>query len=325
MASNFDFLADKFPSLANLGELAEKYCYSDANSCLIKLGMLGESIVNLMYIYDGVQEPIDNKATNRIFVLEREGLLTSDLCDVLHALRKNRNKAAHEIYGDTEKCKALLEMAYGLSEWFMQTYGDWQYQHRDYVLPLSEQEKAAVIAKPEDDEAKEKALWEQTAKIAAKAQKVSKAARKQQALKMASQRVKSEAETRVLIDEQLRKVGWEADTTVLKYSKGTRPLKNRNMAIAEWPTTSSVSKEGRADYALFVDKKLYAIVEAKAEHVSVAAVIDSQGKEYPSHIRPEDEEYVLSQWDKYKVPFTFATNGRPYLRQFEQMSGTWFV
>ena len=32
----------------------------------------------------------------------------------------------------------------------------------------------------------------------------------------------SEAQTRELIDEQLRKVGWEVDTKELRYSKGTR-------------------------------------------------------------------------------------------------------
>ena len=44
MSSNFDFLQKEFPVLANFGELAEKYCYSDSNSCLIKLGMIGEII-----------------------------------------------------------------------------------------------------------------------------------------------------------------------------------------------------------------------------------------------------------------------------------------
>ena len=27
----------------------------------------------------------------------------------------------------------------------------------------------------------------------------------------------------------------------------------------------------------------------------------------------------------YKVPFTFATNGRPYLKQLETKSGIWFL
>ena len=39
MVSNFEFLEKDFPVLANFGELAEKYCYSDSNSCLMKLGI----------------------------------------------------------------------------------------------------------------------------------------------------------------------------------------------------------------------------------------------------------------------------------------------
>ena len=40
MTSNFAFLQGMFPVLANFGSLAEKYCYSDSNSCLMKLGMI---------------------------------------------------------------------------------------------------------------------------------------------------------------------------------------------------------------------------------------------------------------------------------------------
>ena len=54
MNSNFEFLQDKFPILFQIGTLAEKYLYSDANSCLIKLGMMGETIVNMMLKLDGM-------------------------------------------------------------------------------------------------------------------------------------------------------------------------------------------------------------------------------------------------------------------------------
>ena len=43
----------------------------------------------------------------------------------------------------------------------------------------------------------------------------------------------SEAETRVLIDEQLIEAGWQADTENLRFSKGARPIANENRAIAE--------------------------------------------------------------------------------------------
>ena len=40
------------------------------------------------------------------------------------------------------------------------------------------------------------------------------------------------------LDAQLREAGWEADSQALRYAKGSRPIKSRNLAIAEWPTAS---------------------------------------------------------------------------------------
>ena len=133
----------------------------------------------------------------------------------------------------------------------------------------------------------------------------------------------SEAETRYLIDEQLRKFGWEADTNNLRYSKGTRPQKGRNLAIAEWPTDSTVGKNGYADYALFVGLKLVGIVEAKKAAIDIPSVIDHQCKEYAQGIKAEHKDYVIGQWGAYRVPFVFATNGRKYLKQIETKSGIW--
>ena len=82
MKSNFSFLQDSFPVLANFGALAEQYCYSDSNSCLMKLGMIGETIVNLIFTYDRIPLPYDNKANTRIDTLLREGLITRDLSDI---------------------------------------------------------------------------------------------------------------------------------------------------------------------------------------------------------------------------------------------------
>ena len=145
MDSNLEFLEQEFPVLAQFGKKAESYLYSDSNSCLMKLGMIGETIVNLMFTYDRITLPTDNTAANRIAVLFREGLLTQDLVDILHALRKARNKAVHENYTSVEEGKALLQMAHSLCEWFMQTYGDWNYQHQNFVMPVKEEDKTKKI------------------------------------------------------------------------------------------------------------------------------------------------------------------------------------
>ena len=322
MKSNFAFLKSHFPVLANFGILAEKYCYSDSNSCIMKLGMIGETIVNLMLTYDKIKIPTDCNAVTKIKILSLQGLLTPDLSDILHALRKARNKAAHTNYENIKEGQTLLEMAYSLCEWFMQTYGDLQYKHCKFVMPT---EADAQSITDNDDKAAEQKMLDETEKIAAAAKAVAADERRKRALTAASQRQKSEAETRYMIDTQLRKVGWEADTENLRYGKGIRPQKGKNLAIAEWPTLSSAGNKGRADYALFAGEKLVAVIEAKAEHKDIPSVIDYQCKEYAQNIRPEDEKYVITTWGKYKAPFVFATNGRPYLAQLETKSGIWFL
>ena len=193
-------------------------------------------------------------------------------------------------------------------------------------MPVKEEDKTEplVVNKAQEEE-KEEELTKAAVACAKRAEQVDKKVRLKQANKMASQRQKSEAETRYMIDEQLRQVGWEANTQEIRYSKGARPTKGRNMAIAEWPTDSTVSKKGYADYALFVGTKLVGIIEAKAEHKDIPSVIDYQGKDYPRNIRKEDAKYQIGTWGEFKVPFTFATNGRPYLEQFKTKSGIWLL
>jgi len=130
-----------------------------------------------------------------------------------------------------------------------------------------------------------------------------------------------EMETRGLIDAQLRAAGWEADTTEIRFSNGTRPTANRYLAIAEWPTAT-----GPVDYALFHGKTLLGLIEAKKASIDVPGVL-TQTKRYSRGFRMHDPgEYgVGSPWADHKAPFLFATNGRPYLKQLETKSGIWFV
>lgn len=324
MYSNFDFLEERFSVLATFGRQAEQYCYSDANSCLMKLGMIGETIVNLMYAYDNIPFPQENTAAMRIDVLLREEMLDRSLADILHVLRKVRNKAVHENYASVEKARVLLPMAYSLCEWFMETYGDWNYQHKDYVPVDAGAAAVAGSAKPSPTELDE-ILMQSAEVIAEKAVPVGADARRKQARTAAGYRYISEEETRYMIDEQLRKVGWEADSQELRYAKGTRPKKGHNMVIAEWPVQLPGGRTGHADYAVFIGLKMVAIIEAKAMHKDIPSVLDYQGKAYPKGIREADAIYQAGQWGAYKVPFTFATNGRPYLEQYQTKSGVWFL
>ena len=134
--------------------------------------------------------------------------------------------------------------------------------------------------------------------------------------------------TRILIDQQLNGAGWEADSLYLTYSKGARPEKGKNKAIAEWPT--SKPKEN-ADYVLFVGLTPVAIVEAKRKRINVADRIP-QAERYARQLRITDDLQAAEQgpgWadgqgEYFKVPFAFACNGRPFIKQLAEQSGIWF-
>ena len=136
MKSNFSFFEEKWPLMASLGSMAEKYLYTDSNSCLIKLGLFAEAIVQLMFMLDKLPEPqVDNTHANRIKVLVSEGLLPNDIQNILYAIRISRNDAVHNSYESTKNAKILLEYGYMLGSWFMQTYGNWNFEPLEFVMP----------------------------------------------------------------------------------------------------------------------------------------------------------------------------------------------
>ncbi|WP_434135308.1 type I restriction-modification system endonuclease [Pseudomonas luteola] len=138
--------------------------------------------------------------------------------------------------------------------------------------------------------------------------------------------------TRILIDQQLIAAGWEADSQQLSYKKGARPEAGRNMAIAEWPTKQPKT---RADYVLFAGLTPIAIVEAKRKKINVADRIPQAERYSRDFILTADlipawkENGLLEGWsdgakETYQVPFVYACNGRPYIKQLAEMSGVWF-
>jgi type I restriction enzyme R subunit len=312
--------------LSDLGKLAEKNIYQDSNTTLIKLGMFAELMVDYMFAYDNLEEPYEKTQANKIRVLKQNDLLPYEIDQILYTLRISRNKAAHDNYNSVDDGKINTSLGYKLAVWFMQIYGEWNFKANKYIEPKEnskrdyiEEVKRESETLVKDYESKVIKLEEELKKLRSNKMDEITKERKQKSAKAASLIKLSEEETRKIIDEQLRSCGWEVDTQKLRYSNGTRPQKNKNMAIAEWPT-----EHGRADYALFVGEKLVGIVEAKKGSKDIPSDIE-QAKKYARTIKEEDRSYVINKWKDYYVPFIFATNGRKYLKQLEEKSGVWFL
>ena len=325
MKSNFEFLNRYWPALAQIGETAENYLYSDPNACIFKIGLFAERLVQEILAFEHISEPeVDNTHANRIRILKRAGLLPREIDNTLYLLRKTRNSAVHAGADSVDEAKMLLSMSYNLAVWFMETYGDWGYIALEFVMPeeISHPDFEFLIA---EQEKKIEELSKQLAAVTTSVSGTTQKERAKQSEKVSSMMNWTEAQTRCLIDEQLQKAGWEADTKNLRYSKGTRPVKGRNIAIAEWPTDSAFYKNGYADYAFFIGEKLVAVMDAKKVSEDVASTIDVQVKDYATHIKAEDLRYTVGTWGAYQVPFLFASNGRSFIEQLRTKSGIWFL
>ena len=247
-----------------------------------------------------------------------------EIDNTLYILRKDRNNAAHNGADEGEKALDNLPLLYELCVWYMQTYGDYGYNPIGYVPPVN------ITISMDELEKENRELEERNKMLLVELQRIQKVgksdnARRAIAYKKAMNIKLSEAQTRELIDEQLRKVGWDADTDKIRYSKGVRPAKGKNLAIAEWLTDSRTGNSGYADYALFIGEKMVGIIEAKKKYTNISSVLDGQCKEYARMIKAEHQKYLLKPYSEYKVPFLFATNGRDYIKQYEEMSGIWFL
>ncbi len=320
---NFTFLKSHWEDLGKTGELAEAYVYSDPNGSMFKQGLFAERLVKYMLAYDGIAEPdYDNTHANRIKLLKYNGLLPKDIDDALYVIRKTRNDASHNDLDNQNKAKENLRLAFNVGVWFMQTYGDYTYKPEPYAEPIDTTVQNEELVKENDElEQKLKTLEAEIENIRKNGKADSD--RKNSAFKNAQIVHLSEAQTRELIDEQLRLAGWEADTQKLRYSKGSRPEKGKSVAIAEWPTDSSLGNKGFADYALFIGEQMVGIIEAKKMDTDVFGALNVQAKDYAKNIRKQDRNYVLKKYAEYFVPFIYATNGRPYLEQYKEKSGIW--
>ncbi len=183
-------------------------------------------------------------------------------------------------------------------------------------------------------EARIKALQAELASQDDKAQSAQRQALSRNTQAATQHIVLDEALTRILIDQQLIEAGWQADSEALTYKNGARPEKGKNLAIAEWPTQYK-GENGRADYLLFAGLTPIAVVEAKKENTNVAGKIP-QAERYSKGLSVSAP--LIGAWEQagqtiawpdeedghYKVPFVYSCNGRPYVQQLAEQSGTWF-
>lgn len=323
MKSNFGFLKNEFPILFNLAQTAEQYLHTDPNAALFKMRLFSERTVETIFEIHQLEFPYDDSAYRRIQVLFDEGLIEHNINALLHNIRKAGNKAAHTTSNLSTNTMGTLLSTFKVAKWFYQAYADnVENISTQRFHPPERIDLQSDILKLETDykqleEKFNKVIQERS--IGQLPVEKDKEIRNK-ALKAARRIEMSEAETRVLIDAQLREAGWEVDTNELNFKlKKTIPQKGKNIAIAEWKVGTKW-----ADYALFIGTELYGIVEAKKYAHDISTDL-GQSKIYAELAEQKNHAHLLGAWEQFKVPFLFSTNGRTYLEQLKTKSGVWFL
>ncbi len=320
--SNFHFLAADFPLLFNLGESAEYYLHSDSAVSLVKQRQFGERVAAFLMNRYGIAPLPDNSFHNQLKELKYQRVLPLQVADLLFLIKDKGNKAAHDSRGTVAEAEETLMACFRVGQWMAKVHGGSAVDISVLTFvppPNLDARRALTKLEKQYKELEAKLQQLQTAQpvLAPKAAEMLKAV----SLEVANSLELTEAETRRLIDNQLRAAGWEVDTQSLRFSKGTRPVKGRNLAIAEWPAGNR-----KADYALFIGLELYGIVEAKKHSKDVVSDM-GQPKTYVSLVEEIYGAKLLAgqPWGNYRVPFLFTSNGRPYLEQIKTKSGIWLL
>lgn len=317
-----NFESKEYPNLAKLADSAELLMYSDAKSSLTIFGSFAEQLTKLIFRLDGMKD-WNLQQNERILRMQASrNEYPSSVTAALDKIRRLRNKAAHEadFHPSLEVALSIDREAFFVWCWFLETFT--QADIKPYQKPVDQQTMVADQQKRIEQLTAEIEKLQHTQPV--EVSESVRAERRRKNRKFAARNKLSEAQTREIIDQQLRDAGWEADSKKLNnWTKGTLPRKGHNMAIAEWKLPHS--KE-RADYVLFSGERAVGIIEAKKYEEPVAADALNQAYDYYKHLKNAGD-VVAEGWKPYAMDsavFLFGANGRPYLSQMKNQSGIWF-
>lgn len=368
---NFDFLSSHDPLLVKYAAQAEKYTFEDPNTSLIKLRQFIEVLAQQASAYSGTYSSPEESLIDLLDRLSSKGILSPDVTQLFHGIRKAGNHAVHDHAGSQGDALYQLRMARTLAIWFHRSFSQPDFKPGPFLPPpdpdeaesslsielerlrqeLTEYRHQTVSEKTafqQEAEAKIKAAYndldvalelaaETEEKLKAETLRFQKHVQELQnkataqspeqtnalffRLQTASQQLDlNEADTRRIIDAQLMEAGWSADSQEITFKKGVRPQRGKNLAISEWPTAN-----GPADYVLFAGLKPLAVVEAKRKSKDVPGSIEQSKRYSRGYVFQAGEIPPGVSWGEYNIPFLYATNGRPYLKQIKTKSGIWFL
>ncbi|AJF67078.1 DEAD/DEAH box helicase family protein [Streptomyces vietnamensis] len=112
----------------------------------------------------------------------------------------------------------------------------------------------------------------------------------------------TEVQVRARLDQMLTEAGWQVQDIAEQNLWHQGDHRGNGVAVRETTTA-----RGRADYALYVDRKLVGVIEAKREGADLSAA-EAQADRYADH--PTDAQQRMLAWRREEpLPFRYVSDG----------------
>ena len=136
MESNFNKLQKIDTVLAKIAKTSETLFLTDYSACVGRVGLFAETLTKKIYAKENIDYDETEDQYSRILFLEESAIITSNVVDCLHEIRKYRNRVEHHCEDalSTNKSEAvyLLKMEFDLANWYMNRY--YNFQNRDSFI-----------------------------------------------------------------------------------------------------------------------------------------------------------------------------------------------
>lgn len=197
---NFSFLQSHNEHLLEYAARAERYVLDDPNTTLIKLRQLAEELAELAAAYNNFSIDSEDGFNGILRRLKRKRIITAEMADIFHGLRKAGNAAAHEGAGDRQEAITQLKLAHRLAVWFHQAFRDPDFRPKPFALP-PDPPRVSPELKEELDRLR-KARWESERRMDETADALRKARREHDEAEQRAALLYSELEAALaLVDE----------------------------------------------------------------------------------------------------------------------------
>jgi type I restriction enzyme R subunit len=295
---NFAFLAVHDERLVILGSQAERLFSEDPNAALTKLRLFAEFLAQRAAACAGLYASCQESQAELLARLQSRGILTRDVADLFHGMRKVGNAASHDLHGDAREALHQLRVARELGIWFHRAFGNVKGWAPGPFIPPPDPRKETQALKAE----LERLRGQLTAKDA-EAHAAREAAEQEARLRLsAEERARKEAEERAILAELAEESGaaqalLAAELEALQARAAAAPAPVREAVVAQAAQAAAKVQLDEQATRRRIDEQLRA----------AGWEVDSEVLRYKNGARPQlGKNVAIAEWPTETGPADYA-------------------